>query len=407
MNNHLLPIIHFADQVMSKGKGSYLYDKEGEEYLDLNSGQFCVALGHSNEELLNEVCAKAKDLVHTASNIISDEVVQCADNLARISGDMKASSILLSTGSEAVEFCLRYAKHIRNKSGIVCFDKGYHGLTLGAQSVTFGGKFARPVIQDISSISIPVTDSEAEETLATLDNLLAKDIYAALLVEPIVSVGGMLFPVQKWFDGLRTVCDKHDVLLVFDESQTGFGRTGDWFAYQTYNIMPDMVILSKSVGMGFPVSVAMFTEQIVPQGDEGYAITHYSSHQNDSFAASIINAGIHYIENHDLLSRVESAGTYFLNKLLDLEKKNRHIQNARGKGLMLGCELYYDGISNYRGIYGKLYETMMRKGVIIQGTNGGHTLRFLPDYLIEHSDIDKALDTLDETLYEMESSIDE
>ena len=400
MENHLLPIIHFTEEVMSRGEGSYVYDTEGKKYLDLNSGQFCVALGHSNEEIMEKIFDKARKIVHTASNIYTDEVAECSNKLNELSGDMDAYSILLSTGSEAVEFCMRFSKFLKGREGVVCFDRGYHGLTLGSQTITFGGKFAKPHIDKIATVNVPVTDEEAEESAEALRKLLETGEYASVVVEPIVSVGGMLYPPQKWFDLLRKVCDDNDTLLIFDESQTGFGRTGKWFAYQEFHTVPDMVVLAKSVGLGFPVSVAMFRKELVP--DETYRMSHYSSHQNDSFAASIINTAIDYIEKNDVLAGIRVRGDYFLKKLQELEQKNEHIRDARGHGLMLGCELYYEGVEDYRPLYGKLYDRMMKNGVIIQGTNGGHTLRFLPDYLLDEKDIDFACDTLDRVLNELQ-----
>ena len=144
----------------------------------------------------------------------------------------------------------------------------------------------------------------------------------------------------------------------------------------------------------------MFRKELVP--DETYRMSHYSSHQNDSFAASIINTAIDYIEKNDVLAGIRVKGDYFLKKLQELEQKNEHIRDARGHGLMLGCELYYDGVEDYRPLYGKLYDRMMKNGVIIQGTNGGHTLRFLPDYLLDEKDIDFACDTLDRVLNELQ-----
>ena len=398
MENHLLPIIHFTEEVMSRGEGSYVYDTEGKKYLDLNSGQFCVALGHSNEEIMEKIFDKARKIVHTASNIYTDEVAECSNKLNELSGDMDAYSILLSTGSEAVEFCMRFSKFLKGREGVVCFDRGYHGLTLGSQTITFGGKFAKPHIDKIATVNVPVTEEEAEASAEALRKLLETGEYASVVVEPIVSVGGMLYPPQKWFDLLRKVCDDNDTLLIFDESQTGFGRTGKWFAYQEFNTVPDMVVLAKSVGLGFPVSVAMFRKELVP--DETYRMSHYSSHQNDSFAASIINTAVEYIEKNDVLDGIRVKGDYFLKKLKELEQENEHIRDARGHGLMLGCELYYEGVEDYRPLYADLYDRMMKNGVIIQGTNGGHTLRFLPDYLLDEKDIDFAVDTLDRVLNE-------
>lgn len=414
--NYLLPVIPFAEAVMESGKGSWLYDRQGKKYLDLNSGQFCTVLGHSNEEILRQVWEKVSELAHTASDIVSDEVYRCAENLHRISGGMEAYSILLSTGSEAVEFCLRYAKKIQGKAGIICFDKGYHGLTLGSQSVTYSGKYAYPPVSDVATIPVPedITErpmfgiwndeesgsNDPETVLEYLDGLMKSGKYAAVLLEPIVSVGGMLFPPKEWFKKVRMLCNQYHVILILDESQTGFGRTGEWFAYQTYGFVPDMVIAAKGIGLGFPVSAVLFHKDLASKMVKA-RMTHYSSHQNDSFAAAVVNVGVHYIESRDICSRVRQMGNLFLEKLCLLEQNNPYIIRARGKGLMLGAELYMEGVEDYRLIYRRLHQRMLENGVIIQGTNGGRTLRFLPDYLISCEDIDFALKALDRVIREI------
>lgn len=308
MNEHfLIPVIPFERHVMRRGGGSCLYDTEGRRYLDLNSGQFCTVLGHSNTEVLHRIFLRSRELVHTASNIISQEAADCSRNLHRISGDMGAYSVTLSTGAEAVEFALRFAKHIKGRDGVICFDKGYHGLTLGAQSVTFSGKFSRPPVTCVDAIDTPDKDGGGKSA-EQLEALLKTGKHACVLLEPIVSVGGMLYPSSDFFRQVRELCDRYDAFLVFDESQTGFGRTGRWFAYQTFNVVPDMVVLSKGAGLGFPVSAVLFRDRLIPES-RGYGMTHYSSHQNDAFSAAVINTGIEYMEEEGILDRVRRMGS--------------------------------------------------------------------------------------------------
>jgi acetylornithine aminotransferase len=171
---------------------------------------------------------------------------------------------------------------------------------------------------------------------------------------------------------------------------------GNWFAYQKYGIVPDMVAVAKGIGQGYPVAVAMFRDTLIP--DKSFEMTHYSSHQNDPFAANIINKGIEYIEDNNLLKQVDYKGNYFKEKLIVLENINIHIKNARGCGLMLGVDIWFEGIEDYRSISRELYNIMLKKNIIIQSTNAGKTLRFLPNYTIELSEIDAALNTLNDVL---------
>lgn len=399
-NNYLIPIIPFHKEILTKGEGACVYDTEGRRLIDLNSGQFCAVLGHANKALAECIKQNAEKLVHTNSAMLTDNVISCSQQLHRISGDMKAYSILLSTGAEAVEFCIRFAKHITQKNGIICFDKGYHGLTLGAQSITFSGAYTAPHIENIFGVPAPETASQTQECLDSLKKILEEhaENIAAAVFEPIVSVGGMIYPDSKYFQQAAELCRSYDVLLILDECQTGFGRTGSWFAYQQLGILPDMLACAKGAGLGYPVSLAMFCEKLIKE--RKFTMTHYSSHQNDGFAAAIIEFGIKYIEDNDILSGNIKKGKYFLEKLKELSKTNPVVTNPRGHGLMLGCDLLLDGVENYRPYYQLILDIAVDEGVILQATNGGRTLRFLPSYTITEEEIDFCIKALKNILVE-------
>ncbi|MCI8371399.1 MAG: aspartate aminotransferase family protein [Lachnospiraceae bacterium] len=393
MDNYLIPVIPFHKQIISKGKGSYIFDENGKKYLDLNCGQFCTIFGHSNPELVKCVTSISKTISHTSSGMISDLVLKAASKLNEISGELDARSILLSTGAEAVEFAIRYAKHMTGKDGLVCFEKGYHGLTLGTQSITFGGRYAAPFVNHIFSIPIP-TGTDDINGIDVLKKIIAehKEVIAAVVVEPIVSVGGMIYPDRTYFTELYNICKRNGMLLIFDESQTGFGRTGSWFCYQEFHLIPDMVVCSKGMGLGYPVSAVLFNGELCAKNK--ITMTHYSSHQNDPFAAGIISFGIDYIQKNDLLHSNRKKGRYFLKRLISVCEKNNLFVNPRGQGLMLGLDMCIPGVENYRPIYRKLYDMAAEKGVLLQGTDGGRVLRFLPDYLISYEDIDFCTEVL-------------
>lgn len=394
--NYLIPVMGFDDVVLTRGEGSAVFGRDGRRLVDLTSGQFCTVLGNGNAEVHDEISRRTATLVNTSTALISEEVLTAAEALHRISGDLRASSIILSTGAEVIEFCLRNAKHIQGKPGVICFDNGYHGLTLGAQSVTMGGTYTVPRVQNIHSIPAPDSDWTQEQldaSLAGLEDLMkTADEVAALLVEPIVSVGGMVFPPASWLAAARALCDEYGILLVFDECQTGFGRTGDWFAYQTLGVLPDMVALAKAAGLGYPVGVAMFRDTLVERA--GRLPAHYSSHQNDPFGAAVINTAIDYIERYNILDNVKKMGDYFLAALRDAAEASPYLVNPRGTGLMLGVDLNIDGVSDYRPVYAAIVRRLLELGVIIQGTSGGSVLRFLPDYLISEEDISNSLQKL-------------
>lgn len=393
MNEYLIPIIPFHEQIISRGKGSYIYDEKGRQYLDLNSGQFCTILGHANPDLVERVTEISQTISHTSSGMISEQVLRTAKKLNEISGKLDGRSILLSTGAEAVEFAIRYAKHLTGREGLVCFEKGYHGLTLGTQSITFGGRYAKPAIEEIYSVPVPYEETE-EQCIEQFEQTIRNngDKIAAVVMEPIVSVGGMLYPSGTYFAKVKSICERYDILLIFDESQTGFGRTGSWFCYQEFDVIPDMVVCSKGIGMGYPVSAVLFQGKLA---DKPMTMTHYSSHQNDPFAAGIVEFGIDYIMENNLLESNKKKGKIFLEKLTKLSQNCERYQNPRGHGMMLGLDISIPGVDNYRGIYQEIYTQAAKMGVLLQGTDGGRVLRFLPDYLLSCEDMDVCVDVLE------------
>ncbi|MGI5172143.1 aspartate aminotransferase family protein [Treponema sp. OMZ 840] len=399
MNHCLIPVMSYPEIIMQSGKGSYLFDTSGKKYLDFNSGQFCTILGHSNVNLEKKINKANLNLLHTSTGLLSEAVINASLLINTLSGSLNAYSIFLSTGAEVIEFCLRYAKHITKKNGIVCFDCGYHGLSLGAQSITFAGKYATPTVSNV--YTIPVANRVfskrcIDNILFRTDRLLQENEIAAIVVEPVVSVGGMIFLSEYFLHELRCICTKYKVLLIFDECQTGFCRLGEWFAYQKYDVIPDMVATAKGVGLGYPVSLALFNGELIKYMD--FSMTHYSSHQNDAFAANIVLAGIDFITKRKILTKVKQKGKYFLKALQRLTEKNKYLLNPRGQGLMLGVNLKEIHGVDSRVIYNVLAQELLENGIIIQGTDRGRVLRFLPDYLITQEDIDFGLHCLSECI---------
>lgn len=387
---YLFDCIEFLPNIIVRGSGSYVYDVSGNKLLDLNAGQFCSVFGHSWPNLERVMSRQLKKVCHTSTRIITPEILTAAKDVYDICEGMTAKTLFLSTGSEAVECAIRYAKHIKNKDGLVCFKTGYHGLSLGSQSVTFGGEWALPKVNHIHSINAPIfheissreTRLVIKKSLNELEIILQKNIdhIAGFIMEPIISVGGMNFLPKDYCEGIYKLCKKYDVLLILDECQTGVGRTGKWFGYQHFQIKPDILVSAKAIGAGFPVSMVVFNSSTINL--EGTIINHYSSHQNDPISAVIVSEVIKEIENKNLLLKITEKGSYFLTLLSDLCSKYDFIRYPRGKGLMLGFDIYKDGIISYRDIGNRFTQLMLDEGIILQGTSQGKTYRLLPNYYI-------------------------
>ena len=394
---YILPVIAFDKTIIERGQGTYVYDVDGNEIIDLNGGQFCTIFGHSNPKLAELMAKVAGTLQHTNTATLSTHVLEAMKDLNAIMPEMNAKSILLATGSEAIEFALRYAKHITKKDGVVSFTIGYHGLTMGSQTVTYGGIYAKPHIEQAYSIETPKNMDKQEDSSSILEELKhlceVKEI-ACVILEPIVSVGGMYVQTKEFLEEVKTICEANNVLLIFDECQTGFGRTGEWFGYQKIGVAPHIMVTAKGFGLGYPVSLVAIDNQYV----EGFPpLVHYSSHQNDPFSAMITKFGIEYIKENNLLSYVSETGDYFFSELEKLSERNDYFSKPRGKGLMLACDILIDGVSDYRKLSADFREhLLLNNNLMLQATNGGQTLRFLPSYEITKEQIDTVISIIDE-----------
>lgn len=383
-------------RVIQKGSGSYLWDIDNHKILDLNAGQFCSIFGNSQANINTVMQRQVQKILHTSTQMITPEVLIAAQKMASICQKMNGKVIFLSTGSEAVECALRFTKHIKNKEGFICFDTGYHGLTLGSQSVTFGGMWAKPKIDSIYIINVPIFHKKSKDkssvlikkSIQEIDHLIKtnKDKIAGLIMEPVISIGGMNFLPKEYCEAVYKLCKKYKILLIYDECQTGMGRTGKWFCYQHYNIIPDILVTAKGLGAGFPVSAVIFNGSVIDE--DKIKISQYSSHQNDPLSAVIVSEVIKVINQNNLLTSIKDKGEYFLLKLNQLSRKHQFIKYPRGKGLMLGFNIYQKGIKSYRAIGKQFTDDLLKEGVLLQSTCQGEVYRILPNYFISKFDID-------------------
>src|SRR3569832_15699 len=256
---YMLPVLSFRDIVLVRGQGSYVWDADGNRYLDLNSGQFCAVLGHSDPGVARKMQEIAQTLQDTDTSTLTRSVMLAAKQIHDRAPEMNGRILFLSTGAEAVECCLKYAKHIKEKPGVIAFDKAYHGLTHGSAAYSMSRDRIRPPVEHSYVTPAPrAHDDDETETdrgggAGRRGRGEGKGDIAAAIFEPIISGGGFYFPSRRYFQAIRKLCDDNGIFLVFDECQTGFGRTGSWFYYQQLGCVPDFVVSTKAMGMGNPV----------------------------------------------------------------------------------------------------------------------------------------------------------
>ncbi len=403
MPNFLAPVTRQDGPILARGSGSYVWDTMGNRYLDLGAGQFCTILGHSHPEVANFIFAQASKIQNTSTTTVGEEALEAARKLHEITNDMDGRSVFLSTGAEANECCLRFAKHLTGRKGVISFEPAWHGLTLGTECISGSRKHVKPQIPDTYSVPVPPVRAGNEVVGADLDfyvnafsdlvELHGKDIAAAIF-EPIVSSGGMFFPPKEYFQRVAEICRRHGILFILDECQTGFARTGTWFHYQQLGIIPDFVVCGKGMGLGYPVSAVIFRGALVPA--DGFRMKMYSSHQNDPFNCGLVAFAIDWVIKHDLLATIRQRGEYFLERLTGLAQEFRLVHKPRGRGLMLAFDLSIDGLPDYSLLSQSFLAALLERGCLVQAANSGRTIRLLPSYLIEMNEIDQFIDAVRE-----------
>jgi 2,2-dialkylglycine decarboxylase (pyruvate) len=349
-----------VSQVLVRGEGVSVWDPDGKEYLDFESGQVCTSTGHCHPEYTRAIVEQAETLVQTGSGYTSPARVMLAKKLAEIMPGELECSYFACTGSEATEVALRLAKLYTGRSEIVSLIRGYHGMTHGSLSVTgLGGKFKSiPGTGLPGTIFIPAPyayrspfkESPEGDDLGffhqALDiiNWTSTGAPAAIILEVVMSVGGMIVPSKAYVQAVRKWCDETGALMIVDESQSGVGRTGRWFAIEHFDVVPDIITTSKSLGGGVPLSGVTTTREIADRAAE-LGFHQSSSHTDDPFLCAVGLANIQIVEREGLVENVAEEGRYFKGALQELQRKYEIVGDVRGLGLMLGIEIVTDKAS--------------------------------------------------------------
>ena len=378
-----LPVFSRYPIVLDHGDGSYVWDVNGRKYLDALGGIAVNVLGHNYAPLVNAIGDQAKRLIHV-SNLYYTEPQ--ADAAAKLSGLTAGGKVFFgNSGAEANEGAIKaarkYAHTIRpNKSQIITALGSFHGRTLATLTATGQEKFHRgfePLPQGFDYV--PFNDIAALETQMNENT-------AAVMLEPIQGEGGVRTPADGYLQQVRELCDKYDALLIFDEIQTGMGRTGSFYAYEMYGVTPDIVTLAKGLAGGVPTGAFIVTEKIAAAFHAG---DHGSTFGGNPLACAAANVVLDTIANDDFLAGVRDVGAHFKQALTNLQKKYpAHIVEVRGTGLILGMEVKESEDA------AAIARRMLEQGVIINCT-AGNVLRFIPPLIFSKNEVDELIAVLD------------
>lgn len=394
-----------------RGKMQYLFDSEGKKYLDFFSGVSVMNCGHCNTEILSAVIEQMQKLQHTTTIYLTQPMVDLGEKLSLLLPGDISHSFFCCSGSEANEGALLLARLYTGKHKFIALKNGLHGRTYLTMSVT-GIPMWRTdpnldscvtFVQNAYNKDKPL-DIAASESIAAIEKAIeniGSENIAALIAEPIQGNGGIITPPLWYFKDLKKLLQKHNILLIIDEVQTGFARTGKMFAIEHYNVVPDIITIAKALGNGFPIAAFCTNDKIAASFTKPSASTLGGNPVSSAAAIAVLD----YIKNNNLCERAANLGEKLKNELIKLKNKYPIIKNVRGIGLMLGVELVKADGSPASYETDIILELLKNKGIIL-GKNGldRNVLAFQPPLVITEDDIKFLINELDSILNKLEFS---
>lgn len=354
--------------VIEKGRGALVWDEEDNEYVDCVSGIAVNNVGHCHPQVVKAIQEQAAQLIHSSNLYYIRNQANLAAKITEHSGMDHA--FFCNSGTEAVEAALKLARRATGKTDFIATENCFHGRTMGALSVTHKEKYREPFEPLIPGASfVPYDDPKAIETAIT-------DRTAAVILEPIQGEGGVRIPRDDYLVRVREICDDHDVLLILDEVQTGWARTGEWFGWMHSGARPDILCMAKSLGGGFPIGAIASREDLeFEKGDHG------TTFGGNPLACAAALAAIQVMEDEDLVQRSRRLGAYMREQLVE-HCDHEYVKEIRGKGLMIGMELTHK--------CDKYVEMARSEGVLLNCT-ADRVLRFVPPLVITKEQIDRVV----------------
>lgn len=376
--------------VLDRGEGVYLYDIEGKKYLDFSAGIAVFALGYGNKDYNDALKEQIDKLIHTSNYYYNIPTMEAAKKLVKASGMDRV--FFTNSGTEAIEGAIKlarkyyYKKHGKANSEIISMNHSFHGRSMGALSITGTKKYREPFEPLIGGVVF------AEYNDLDSVKALIKDNTCAIVLEAVQGEGG-IYPASKEFiEGIRKLCDVHDILMIFDEIQCGMGRTGTMFGYQQYQVKPDIITSAKALGCGVPVGAFAATEMVASAMEPG---DHGTTYGGNPLVAAAVSKVFDIFEGKQILEHVNDVAPYLTMKLDQLVNKYNFIKERRGIGLMQGLE-FTSPVSN-------IISMAIEEGLILISA-GSHTVRFLPPLIIEKEHIDEMVGILEKVF--MKTAID-
>lgn len=376
-------VYHKRPVVIVRGRGAEVWDLNGKKYVDCVAGHGVAILGHCHPRIVEAVKKQVERLITCPGTFYNDVRAKLLEKVAEISLNGLDKSFLSNSGAEAVECAIKLSKAYTGRKKIISTVRGFHGRTLGALSLTWKPEYRnpfKPLLQGV--VHVPFGKEESVKEIVNKDT-------AAVVVEPIQGEGGVIFPPDNYLKALREICDDHGAVLVFDEVQTGFGRTGRMFACQHWKVTPDIICLAKGFAGGVPIGITIARGEIMDSFKPGM---HGSTYGGNPLACAAALAAIEALIEEKLPERACRMGLFFKKGLEKLKEKHKVIREVRGLGLMLAVQFKL-------GIVRDVVLKAIDGGVLLLPT-GRNVVRMLPPLMIEKNHVSTVLEVLDDVLSE-------
>ena len=372
----LFDVYPLYDVSLVKGRGSKVYDEKGNEYLDLYGGHGVISIGHCHPTYVKAVEQQLRSLGFYSNSVRNPVQEELADRLGKVSGCEEYSLFLCNSGAEANENALKLASFHTGRSQVIAFDRSFHGRTSAAVAVTDNPKINAPINRQHEVVLLPLNDLEA------LEQELQKQKAAAVIIEGIQGVGGLDQGSTEFFKGLESLCRKSGTVLILDEIQSGYGRSGKFFAFQHHGIRPDLITVAKGMGNGFPIGGVL----INPGFEPSYGLLGTTFGGNHLACAAALSV-LEVIEAEELIPGAEALSKFLVDRIGNLKE----VKRIKGRGLMLGLEFDF-AVSELRKRM--IYE----KKIFTGGSSNPNLLRILPPLNVTREELGHFAESLADLL---------
>lgn len=368
---NLFDVYTVSDIEIVKASGSNLWDKNGKQYLDLYGGHAVISIGHTHPHYVNRITEQLQNIGFYSNSIVIEQQKQLAEKLGEISGYNDYQLFLCNSGAEANENAFKLASFYNGRKKIIAFDKAFHGRTSLAVASTDNPAIVAPVNENSNITFLPLNDKKA------FDEIVSEEV-CCIIMEGIQGVAGIQVPEDSFLNHIAQKCKELNIVLILDEVQSGYGRTGKFFAHQYASIKPDLITIAKGMGNGFPIAGVMIAPHIEPK-KEMLGTTFGGNY----LACAAGLAVLEVLENENLIEKAKVMGEYLKDQLEVIP----NIKEIRGKGLMIAIELYEPCAS--------VRKQLLEKFGIFTGTaSNKNTLRILPSLAVTKNEIDVLLNAL-------------